>query len=332
MQQNDLVTVFGASGFVGRHAVRALAKDGWRIRAVCRRPNLASFLLPAGQVGQIQLLKGNVNEDADVLRAVDGAAAVVNLTGVLTGHGRQSFENIHVEATRRIARASKEAGVETLVHVSAVGADADASSRYAKSKAEGEAAVWVKFPAATVLRPSVVFGPEDRFFNKFASLARFNPALPLIGGGHTKFQPVYAADVAAAIVRALTNEEARGKTYELGGPAVYTFEEILRFILRETGRKRLLVPVPFSIAKLMAMGLTMAHAVPAAIAGFFGAVPSDSLLTVDQVRLLATDNVVKEGALGFADLGLQPQAMEPIVSAYLWRYHPKGQFRTTAQA
>lgn len=314
---NNLVTIFGASGFVGRHAVRTLAKQGWRIRAVCRKPNLANYLLPAGSVGQIQLLKGNINHDEDVAHAVAGAGAVVNLTGVLFGHGEQGFDAIHAEAARRIAKATREAGIESLIHLSAIGADPNADSSYAQSKGCGERAVREEFPAATILRPSVIFGPEDQFFNKFASLARFIPMLPLIGGGHTRFQPVYVADVAAAILGTLTLEETRGQTYELGGPRVYTFKELLQFILRETGRKRLLVPLPFALASIKAFFLQ----IPSFI------LPIQPLLTVDQVRLLKTDNVVHDGAKGLGDLAISPARVEDIVPKYLWRFHPKGQFR-----
>jgi NADH dehydrogenase len=313
---NNLVTVFGASGFVGRHTVRALAKEGWRIRAVCRKSNLANFLLPAGQVGQIQLVNGNINDDDDVARVVAGAGAVVNAVGVLFGHGEQNFDHIHAEAARRIGAAAKAAGVLALVHISAIGADAEAESSYAQSKGCGERDLREEYPDATILRPSIVFGPEDMFFNKFASLARFTPALPLIGGGHTRFQPVYVADVAGAVVRALTLPEARGQTYELGGPKIYTFKELLGFILRETGRKRPLVPWPFFLASINAFFLQM----PGML------LPITPLLTMDQVRLLKTDNVVHEGALGFADLSIAPNAVEAIVPGYIWRFHPKGQF------
>jgi uncharacterized protein YbjT (DUF2867 family) len=314
--------VFGASGFVGRHTVRALAKEGWRIRAVVRKPNLANYLLPSGQVGQIQLVKGNVASNDDVAQAVEGAGAVANLVGVLYGRGAQGFDSIHVEAARRIGRAARKAGVETLVHLSALGADKNALSAYARSKAEGEHDLSMEYPAATILRPSVVFGPEDRFFNKFASLARFTPALPLIGGGHTKFQPVYVGDVAAAIVRVVNDSASRGRTYELGGPKVITFKELLQFILGETGRKRLLVPWPFFLASINGFFLQM----PSAI------LPIPPILTVDQVRLLRSDNVVRGGLPGFADLGITPQAIEAVVPGYLWRFHPKGQFKDAAKA
>jgi NADH dehydrogenase len=319
---DKLVAVFGASGLIGRHTVRALAQAGRRIRAVCRHPNLANYLLPAGVPGQIQLFKGNVRDDDSVARALEGADAAVNLTGVLYGHGKQSFDALHAEAARRIGRLARAAGAKTLVHVSAIGADPDAASRYARSKGAGEKALRDEFPESAILRPSLVFGPEDQFFNKFAWLARISPVLPLIGGGHTRFQPVFVGDVAAAILSALNDPTTRGKTYELGGPTVYTFKELMQLILRETGRKRLLVPVPFFFATIKAFFLQM----PSLL------LPVAPLLTVDQVRLLKTDNVVHEGALTLADLGIAPDAVEAAVPSYLWRFRAKGQFQEIANA
>ena len=312
-----LVTVFGASGLVGRHTVRTLAQAGWRIRAVCRHPNLANYLLPAGVPGQIQLFKGSVRDDDSVARALEGADAAVNLTGVLYSRGEQSFEALHVAAARRIGRLAREAGIKALVNMSAIGADADADSSYAGSKGRGEKVLREEFPEATILRPSLVFGPEDQFFNKFAWLARISPVLPLIGGGRTKFQPVFVGDVAAAILRCLEDMATGGKTYELGGPTVYSFKELLQLILREIGRKRLLVPVPFFLASIKAFFLQM----PSLL------LPIAPLLTVDQVRLLKTDNVVHKGALTLADLGITPDAVEAVVPSYLWRFRAKGQFQ-----
>lgn len=323
---DNLATVFGASGFVGRHTVRALAKQGWRIRAVSRRPNLANFLLPAGHVGQIQIVKGNIHDDEAVTRAIAGAGAVVNLTGVLFGHGEQSFDHIHAEGARRIGAAARAAGVEALVHISAVGADPDAVSSYAQSKGCGERDLREEYAEATILRPSVVFGPEDKFFNKFASLARISPALPLIGGGHTRFQPVYVADIAEAVVRTLASPESRGQTYELGGPSVYTFKELLEYILRETGRRRLLVPMSFPLASVMSLGFTSLEIVLNVVREIVGFEPHPPLLTMDQVKLLRSDNVVHEGAKGIADLGFKPTPMESVVPGYLWRFRPKGEF------
>ena len=319
---SNVVTVFGASGLIGRHTVRALAKAGWRIRAVCRHPNLANYLLPAGLPGQIQLFNGNVRDDESVARALEGADAAVNLTGVLYIRGKQSFDALHADAAGRIGRLARKAGVKALVHVSAIGANLDADSSYAESKGRGEQVLREEFPGATILRPSLVFGPEDQFFNKFAWAARISPVLPLIGGGRTKFQPVFVGNMAAAILRCLEDMSTRGKTYELGGPTVYNFKELLQLILRETGRKRLLVPWPFFLASINAFFLQL----PSLI------LPIAPLLTVDQVRLLKTDNVVPDGALTLADLGIAPDAVEAVVPSYLWRFRAKGQFQEAASA
>jgi NADH dehydrogenase len=309
--QNELVTVFGGTGFVGRHAVRALAKAGHRIRVAVRYPNKGFFLPPMGQVGQVVLVKCNVREAEQVAAAVRGADAVVNLTGVLYSRGEQSFEALHVEAAETIARCAREAGARTLVHVSAIGADKDAASKYAASKGEGEARVRAAFPGAAILRPSLVFGPEDDFFNRFAALARLLPALPLIGGGHTKFQPVFVGDVAAAIARCAADPGLGGRTYELGGPTVYSFKELMQIVLRETGRKRLLLPVPFALAALKAMVLQF--------------LPKP-LLTPDQVTLLKSDNVAGGGGDTLAAFGIVPTSVEAEVPAYLWRFRAKGQY------
>jgi NADH dehydrogenase len=305
----SLVTVFGGTGFVGRHTVRALAKAGHRIRVAVRHPNKGFFLPPMGHVGQIVLVKCNVREPEQVAAAVRGADAVVNLTGVLYSRGEQSFAALHVEAAQTIAKCAREAGARTLVHVSAIGADKDAASKYAASKGEGEARVREAFPGAAILRPSLVFGPEDDFFNRFAALARLLPALPLIGGGHTKFQPVFVGDVAAAIARCAADTGLGGRTYELGGPTVYSFKELMQIVLRETGRKRLLVPVPFALATLKAM--------------FLQFLPKP-LLTPDQVTLLKSDNVAAGDAL--AAFGIVPASVEAEVPAYLWRFRAKGQY------
>lgn len=304
----NLVTVFGGSGFLGRHTVRALARAGWRIRVAVRHPNGAFFLRPLGSVGQIDLVKCDVSDPDAVARAVQGADAVVNLCGILFQSG-QTFEEVQADGAAHVAQAAAAAGVAALVHVSALGADSQSDSEYAVTKAQGEDAVREAFPKAVILRPSIVFGPEDGFFNKFASLARFTPALPLIGGGHTRFQPVFVGDVAQAIVAGLGRQD--GRTYELGGPAVYTFKEVLQLILRETGRRRMLVPLPFGLAMIKA--------------GFLQILPKP-LLTVDQVRLLKKDNVVSPTASGLKDLGITPTSVEAVVPAYLWRFHPKGEY------
>jgi len=313
---NQVVTVFGGSGFLGRNAVRALARGGfgYRIRVGVRRPNLANFLLPMGHVGQIQLLHTDVRDADAVARAVADSRAVINLVGILYPAGGQSFEAVHVEAPAIIARAARKAGVETLVHISTPGISTDSESVYSRTKAQGEIALRQEFLAATILRPSLVFGPDDDFFNKFAGLARVLPALPLIGGGHTKFQPVFVADVAAAIAKCVDNPATRGKTYELGGPSVYSFKEMLHIILRETNRRRFLLPIPFWLANLQASVMQF--------------LPG-TLLTPDQVTFLKTDKVVAPGALTLADLGIVPDSLEAVLPTYLWRFRPKGQFENS---
>jgi NADH dehydrogenase len=307
---SSLVTVFGGTGFLGRHTVRALAKAGHRIRVAVRYPNKGFFLPPYGTVGQIVLARCNVCEADEVRAAVQGADAVVNLTGILYQSGEQSFEHLHIDAAEAIAQAAKDAGAKTLVHVSAIGADKDAAASYAASKGEGEARVRAAFPNAAIVRPSIVFGPEDDFFNRFAGLARFLPGLPLIGGGKTRFQPVFVGDVAAAIAKLADDPALGGKTYELGGPTVYTFKELMQIVLQETGRSRMLVPVPFALATLKAM--------------FLQFLPG-RLLTPDQVTLLRSDNVVT-GPDTLATLGITPSSVEAEVPAYLWRYRAKGQY------
>lgn len=312
------VTVFGASGFIGRHAVKALANGGfgYRIRAVARNPNTAAYLQPMGHVGQIQLLRANVLNADDVARAVEYSDAVVNLVGILNpGGGGQSFHAVHVEAARTIGRAARESGVQSVVHISTLGIGPHSESVYARSKAEGEIALRREFQAATILRPSLVFGPEDDFFNKFANLARFLPALPLIGGGQTRFQPVSVADVASAIVKCVENPATQGQTYELGGPKVYSFKEMLQVILQVTARRRLLLPMPFALANLQA---------------FFLQFLPGKLLTPDQVTFLKNDNVVAPDALTLRDLGIEPDSMEAVLPTYLWRFRKRGQFENSA--
>ena len=309
----NLVTVFGGSGFLGRHTVRALARAGWRIKVATRHPNRAFFLRPLGSVGQIDFVKCDVSDAASVASAVKGANAVVNLTGILFEKG-QTFEDVQADGAANVARAAAAAGASALVHVSAIGADLESDAHYAVTKAEGERAVREAFPKAVILRPSVIFGPEDGFFNKFAAMARFLPGLPLIGGGHTRFQPVFVGDVARAILVALSRQD--GRTYELGGPTSYSFKELMQLILRETGRKRVLVPLPFGIASLQAMFLQLLPNPP---------------LTRDQVRLLKRDNVVSPTAAGLADLGITPTSVEAVIPSYLWRYRAKGEYAEQAR-
>jgi NADH dehydrogenase len=304
----NLVTIFGGSGFVGRHTVRALARAGWRIKVATRHPARGFFLRPLGAVGQIDFVKCDVSDPESVAQAVAGAQAVINLTGILFEKG-QTFEDVQADGAANIAQAAAAAGVRALVHVSAIGADLESDSTYAVTKAQGEQAVREAFSGAVILRPSIIFGPEDGFFNKFAQMARFFPALPLIGGGHTRFQPVFVGDVAQAIVAALSRQD--GRSYELGGPTIYSFKDLMRLILRETGRRRALIPVPFFVASLKA--------------AFLQLLPNP-LLTMDQVSLLKKDNVVSATAAGLADLGITPTSAEAVVPAYLWRYRAKGEY------
>src|SRR5258705_137842 len=305
---SNLVTIFGGSGFVGRHTVRALARAGWRIKVATRHPARGFFLRPLGSVGQIDFVKCDVSDAASVAQAVAGAQAVINLTGILFQKG-QTFEDVQADGAAHIAQAAAAAGVRALVHVSAIGADLESDSAYAVTKAEGEQAVREGFPGAVILRPSIIFGPEDGFFNKFAGMARLLPALPLIGGGHTRFQPIFVGDVAQAILAALSRQN--GRTYELGGPSTYSFKQLLQLILRETGRNRALIPMPFALASLKA--------------AFLQLLPNP-LLTMDQVRLLKKDNVVSPTAAGLAELGITPTSVEAVVPSYLWRYRAKGEY------
>lgn len=318
LEQGRLVTVFGGSGFIGRHAVRALARDGWRVRAAVRRPDLAGHLQPMGAVGQIHAVQANLRYPDSVRRAVEGAEAVVNLVGILARSGRQTFEAVHVAGARAVANAAREAGAAAFVHVSALGADTAAKSSYARTKAAGEAMVLQELPAAVILRPSLVFGPEDQLFNRFAALARLSPFLPLIGGGRTRFQPVYAGDVGAAIAAACAGRGKPGTVYELGGPEVITFRQLLDRTQAWSGRRRPYLSLPFALAKL---GALLTLPLPNSLRP----------ITVDQVRLLQRDNVVSRAAQDegrvLAALGVDhPQTMEAVVPGYLERFQPHGQF------
>lgn len=315
LDSSRLVTVYGGSGFVGRHVVQALARTGCRIRVAVRRPDLAGHLQPLGGVGQIHAVQANLRYQDSVMRAAEGSDALVNLVGILYETGKQKFSSVQAEGARNVAIAAKTSGASALVHVSAIGADARSESLYAQSKAAGEDHVRKTFPNATILRPSIVFGPEDEFFNRFAAMARIAPALPLIGGGKTRFQPVYVGDVAKAVVATLQDDQAAGRLFELGGPEVLTFRQVLERILEFTGRKRLLVPVPFWLAKLQASILQL--------------LPSP-ILTVDQVKLLENDNVVSVGARTsrhtLKDLGIDPVPIEAVVPEYLERFRAHGEF------
>jgi NADH dehydrogenase len=310
-----LATVFGGSGFVGRYIVRQLARDGWRVNVAVRDAEYAKFLKPMGDVGQVTPMAVSIRDKAEVAAAVSGAEVVVNLVGVLYESGNQNFEAIHHGGAKVVAEAAAAAGAARLVHISAIGADAASPSLYARTKAAGEAAVRSAFPGATIFRPSLVFGPEDGFFNRFAGLARVMPVLPLFGGGKTRFQPVYVGDVADAVVRSLGDEKTAGQTYELGGPTIYTFRQLMELMLREIRRKRCLVSVPFPIARLEARLLQVLPVPP---------------LTVDQVRLLERDNIVAAGAPGLAELGVKPTPIESVIPSYLDRFRPGGRFSAAA--
>lgn len=298
------VTVFGGSGFIGRALVTRLAETGAGVRVAVRHPETVSRTLPAGATGSITPVKADILDAGSVEAAVTGAAAVINLVGILYESGRSTFTAIHESGARQVAAAAAKAGVERLIHMSALGASADSPSAYARSKAAGERAVREAFPEATIVRPSLVFGPEDDFFNRFAAMARFSPALPLLGGGGTRFQPVYVKDVVDAFLAILDRPETRGKTYELGGPRVYSFRELLQLVLDASHRRRFLLPIPFAVASLQAAVLERLPTPP---------------LTRDQVELLKRDNVVGGQEPTLADLGITPTPAEAVVPGYLGR-------------
>ncbi|MGF6173085.1 complex I NDUFA9 subunit family protein [Ensifer sp. 4252] len=317
-----LVTIFGGSGFVGRHVVRALAKRGYRIRVAVRRPDLAGHLQPLGNVGQISFVQANLRYRKSVDRAVEGSDHVINCVGVLFESGRNTFDAVQDFGARAVAEAARNVGAK-LTHISAIGADAKSESSYARTKGRAEAAIRETLPDAIILRPSIVFGPEDGFFNKFAQMARFAPALPLIGGGNTKFQPVYVSDVAEAVARSVDGTLTAGTIYELGGPDVLTFRECLEIMLRTIDRKRSLVSVPFGIASMMG---SIASMIP------FITPP----VTPDQVVLLKSDNIVSAKAESegrtLRGIGITPTMLESILSTYLVRYRPQGQYTRSGRA
>src|SRR6195256_1487171 len=313
---DTLVTVFGGSGFLGRHVVHALCKRDYRIRIAVRRPELAGHLQPIGKVGQIHAVQTNLRHPASVAAAMRGASIAINLVGVLAESGAQTFDAVQARGAETVAKAAAAVGAR-MVHVSAIGADASSPSRYARAKAAGEKAVLSAVPSAIIMRPSVVFGPEDQFTNRFAALARMSPALPLIGGGVTRLQPVYVGDVATAVADAVDGKARPGATYELGGPEVLTMREIMETIMRITGRDRTLVSLPFGLAKLQALFLQFA--------------PGPLKLTPDQVALLRSDNVVSDAAkaagLTLEGLGITPDSMQAVAPQYLWRFRAAGQFQ-----
>jgi len=313
--QNGLVTVFGGSGFLGRYVVRALAADGWRVRVALRRPHTAQDLKVIGDVGQVQLVQANLRYEDSIASAMQGADAVVNLVAVLYESGNQTFEALHVTGADMLARIAAENGITNFAHVSSIGADIDATSDYSRTKGEGEARIRVAIPSANIFRPSVIFGAEDQFFNRFAAMTALAPALPLFGGGESQFQPVYVGDVAKAIAKTLALG-TNGKTYELGGPRQYSFKELMQLTLEAIDKKRLLLPVPWFGANMMGFMGELSGALPF-VAPF---------LTRDQVKSLKLDNCVGEDALSFSDLGITPETVEAVVPSYLSKYRKYGQF------
>jgi len=312
---SKLVTVFGGSGFIGRYVTQRLAKAGWRVRVACRDTEVAGAVRTYGVVGQVAPVFCNIRDDDSVRAVTRGADAVINCVGVLDEIGANTFEAVQEDGAARIARIAAEQGVGRMVHISAIGADADSDSEYAWTKAAGEREVLEHMPDAAILRPSIVFGPEDEFFNRFAGMTRFGPALPVVGAD-TRFQPVYVDDVAAAAVAAL--EPGRRGIYELGGPETATFRELMQQMLAVIRRRRLIVNIPFWAAGIMASGFALVRIVT------LGLVRGP--ITKDQVANLRHDNVVADGARGFADLGIDPLSMGAVIPDYLWRFRPSGQY------
>ena len=313
---SNLVTIYGGSGFVGRYIARRMAKAGWRVRVAVRRPNEAIFVKPFGVVGQVEPVLCNVRDDASVAAAMQGADAVVNCVGILAPSGKNTFDAVQAEAPGRIARIAADQGISRMVHVSAIGADAGSDSDYARSKAEGEQAVLEHQPEAMILRPSIVFGPEDDFFNRFAGMSRMAPILPVVGAD-TRFQPVYVDDVAKAAVKGVLGE-APGGVYELGGPEVSTFRDLMNQMLSEIRRKRWVANIPFPIAAVIGGISDLVNTIT------LGLIPAQ--ITRDQVRNLRRDNVVSAGSTGFAELDIEPTALEAVLPEYLWRFRPSGQY------
>lgn len=314
---SKLVTIYGGSGFVGRYITRRLAQQGWRVRVAVRRPNEAMFVRPYGAVGQVEPVLCNIRDDNSVRAAMQGADAVINCVGILAETGKNKFDAVQAAGAGRVARIAAELGVDRLVQISAIGADKESDSDYARTKAEGEEAVLAAFPGAVILRPSIIFGTEDQFFNRFATMAQITPILPLVGA-NTKFQPVYVDDVAQAAVAAVEGAATPG-IYELGGPDVETFRGLMQTMLGVIHRKRALIGLPFFAARIMAFTLDMVQAVTF---GLF----SNGILTRDQVKNLSRDNVVGDGVRGLSDLGIQPTAMQTILPEYMWRFRPSGQY------
>lgn len=314
---SKLVTIYGGSGFVGRYIARRMAKEGWRVRVAVRRPNEAMFVKPYGVVGQVEPVLCNIRDDASVAAVMHGADAVVNCVGVLNELGKNDFNAVQADGAARIARIAAEQGVTRMVHISAIGADAGSNSAYARSKADGEAGVLAHMPNAVILRPSIIFGTEDQFFNRFAGMARMGPLLPLVGA-ETKFQPVYVDDVAKAAVKGVLGQ-AGGGVYELGGPEVKTFRALMQQMLDVINRRRVIIGVPFWAAWIMASVLDFVKFAT------FQLFPNP-ILTRDQLKNLRRDNVVADGVKSFADLGISPATLESVLPDYLWKFRPSGQY------
>ena len=313
---SKLVTIYGGSGFVGRYIARRMAKQGWRVRVAVRNPNEAMFVKPYGVVGQVEPVFCNIRDDASVRHVMSGADAVVNCVGTFDARGKNNFEAVQNEGATRIARLASEEGVGRLVHISAIGADAESASEYARSKAAGEAGILSNFASAVILRPSIVFGPEDGFFNRFAEMARLGPVLPVVGA-ETRFQPVFVDDVAAAAEAGILSRAAPG-IYELGGPETATFRELMTQMLEIIRRRRLILNMPFWFARIMAGLFRVGNILSLGIV--------KAPITADQVESLKVDNVVADGALGLPDLGITPTSMEAVLPEYLWRFRPSGQY------
>ncbi|WP_170786072.1 complex I NDUFA9 subunit family protein [Ruegeria lacuscaerulensis] len=314
---SKLVTIYGGSGFVGRYVARRMAGEGWRVRVAVRRPNEAMFVKPYGVVGQVEPILCNIRDDASVAAAMQGADAVVNCVGVLNELGKNAFDAVQAEGAERIARIAAKQGIATMVHISAIGADADSDSEYAQTKAQGEAGVLEHMPGAVILRPSVIFGTEDQFFNRFAGMTRMGPFLPLVGA-ETKFQPVYVDDVAKAAVQGVLGQ-AKSGTYELGGPEVKSFRALMQQMLDVIHRRRIILGMPFFVARIMAGVLDIVKFVS------FQLFPNN-ILTRDQLKNLRRDNVVSDEVKGFADLGIEPATLESVLPDYLWKFRPSGQY------
>ena len=312
-----LVTIFGGSGFVGRYVARRMAQAGWRVRVATRRPNEAMFVRTYGYVGQVEPVLCNIRDEASVRAALSGADAVVNCVGILVPGGKNSFAAVQDEGAGRVARLAAAAGVANLVHVSAIGADAGSDSVYAQTKAAGEAAVLAAFPGAVILRPSIIFGAEDEFFNRFADMTRLSPFLP-VAGADTRFQPVFVDDVAQAAVLGAMGQAPAG-VYELGGPQVESFRQLMQRMLTEIRRTRIVINMPWFAARMVARALSVAQFLTAGLW-------QNTVLTLDQIRNLARDNVVADGARTLADLGITPTPMDLILPTYLWRFRPAGQY------